>query len=173
MKKIVDCDTICNLFANVRKPVDYTAMFTALDALVEAMTIGWTQNIVILEAALTGQERAWYIQAANRFKWSKLELQKKIAASAHMEIALDNTDTVCYTEEKVDAEETSGYIAVQNQQCYGTGILSARRIASYKLRCPFGADDRDAERHGRAVHICPTGGGLWTQRGRAFGDQHP
>ena len=53
---------------NVRKPVDYTAMFTALNALVEAMTIGWTQNIVILEAALTGQERAWYIQAANRFK---------------------------------------------------------------------------------------------------------
>ena len=114
---------------NVRKPVDYSAMFAALDALIaadlpqmelyvkigrlvssrpekgaavaaaeylcnaypdasgfsprnlrrmreffctyenvpmvldEAMTIGWTQNVVILEAELTVQERMWYIRA--------------------------------------------------------------------------------------------------------------
>ena len=70
------------------------------EVLAEAMTIGWTQNVVILEADLTLQERMWYIQAAGQFRWSKLELQRKIAANAHQEIALDFTDDVCYTEEK-------------------------------------------------------------------------
>lgn len=37
--------------------------------LAEVMTIGWTQNAAILEA----DERAWYIKAANQFKWSKEE----------------------------------------------------------------------------------------------------
>ena len=44
----------------------------------EAMTIGWTQNVVIFEADLTFQEREWYIQTVQRFGWSKLELQRKI-----------------------------------------------------------------------------------------------
>ena len=150
---------------NVRKPVDYSAMFAALDTLVaanlpqvelyceigrlvssrsekgaavaaaeylcgvypdvpgfsprnlrrmrefyrvykesseildQAMTIGWTQNVVILEAGLTLQEKVWYIQAAGQFGWSKLELQQKIASGAHLEIVLDFTAEVCYTEE--------------------------------------------------------------------------
>ena len=62
------------------------------EVLAEAMTIGWTHNVVILEADLTLQERMWYIQAAGQFGWSKLELQRKIAANAHQEIALDFTD---------------------------------------------------------------------------------
>ena len=37
----------------------------------EAMSLGWTQNIVILEADLTMRERLWYIRAALRFGWSK------------------------------------------------------------------------------------------------------
>ena len=37
----------------------------------EAMSLGWTQNIVILEADLTNRERLWYIRAAPRFGWSK------------------------------------------------------------------------------------------------------
>ena len=70
------------------------------EVLDQAMTIGWTQNVVILEAELTLQERTWYIRAAQRFGWSKLELQRKIAAGAHLEIALDFTDGMCYTGEK-------------------------------------------------------------------------
>ena len=64
------------------------------------MTIGWTQNVVILEAELTLQEREWYIQAVGQFRWPKLELQRKIAANAHQEIVLDFTDDICYTKEK-------------------------------------------------------------------------
>ena len=40
----------------------------------EAMQIGWTQNVVILEADLTIEEKAWYIRAARKFGWSKLKL---------------------------------------------------------------------------------------------------
>ena len=80
---------------NLRRMRDFYRTYESDPAvLAEAMTIGWTQNVVILEADLTVQERAWYIQATNRFKWPKLELQKKIIASAHMEIVLDNTDAV-------------------------------------------------------------------------------
>ena len=70
------------------------------EVLAQAMTIGWTQNVVILEAELTLQERAWYIQAVQRLGWSKLELQRKITTGTHLEIALDFTDGMCYTEEK-------------------------------------------------------------------------
>lgn len=33
------------------------------EIMAEAMTIGWTQNVVILEADLTLREKAWYIKA--------------------------------------------------------------------------------------------------------------
>ena len=75
----------------------YRAYEKSPEVLAQAMTIGWTQNVVILEAELSLQERAWYIQAVHRFRWSKLELQRRIAAQAHLEIALDFTGAVCYT----------------------------------------------------------------------------
>ena len=55
----------------------------------EAMTISWTQNVVIMEANLTLHEKAWYIRAVRQFRWSKSELAKRTTASAHSEIALD------------------------------------------------------------------------------------
>ena len=99
----------------------YRAYESDLTMMAEAMTIGWTQNVVILEAELTFRERVWYIRAAGKFGWSKLELHRMITANAHMEISLDMTDSVCYTGEKVEAEETSGYVKPQDTQCYGAG----------------------------------------------------
>ena len=77
----------------------YRTYEAAPEVLAEAMTIGWTQNVVILEAELSIQERAWYIRAAGQFGWSKLELQQRIVDHAHLEIVLDFADEVCYTEE--------------------------------------------------------------------------
>ena len=68
----------------------------------ESMNIGWTQNIVIMEAELTLQEKAWYIRAVRKFGWSKLGLAKQIAVSAHLEKSLDLRPEVCYTEENSD-----------------------------------------------------------------------
>ena len=78
----------------------YRTYESSLEVLTQTMTIGWTQNVVILEAELTLQERAWYIRAVQQFGWSKLELQRKITSGAHLEISLDFTDGMCYTGEK-------------------------------------------------------------------------
>ena len=83
----------------------YRAYASAPEVLAQAMTIGWTQNTVIQEAGLTLPEQAWYIRATRQFGWSKLELQRKIAAKIHLEIALDSVGEVCYTEEKNNSME--------------------------------------------------------------------
>ena len=77
----------------------YQTYQNAPEALAKGMTIGWTQNVVILEADLAFQERVWYVQAAQKFGWSKLELQRKIKERAHLESTLDLGPNVCYTEE--------------------------------------------------------------------------
>lgn len=91
---------------NLRRMRDfYCAYENVPETLAQAMTIGWTKNVVILEATLTPQERAWYIRAAGRFGWSKLELQRKITANARMDSALNFSNIVCYTEETSAAAE--------------------------------------------------------------------
>lgn len=70
-----------------------------------AMKIGWTQNVVILEAELTMEERAWYLRAAEQFSWSKKELADQISASAHLKTALDDVEGMCYTEREEIVQE--------------------------------------------------------------------
>lgn len=97
---------------NLRRMRDfYRAYEEAPEVMAEAMTIGWTQNVVILEAELTLQERTWYIRAVRQFKWSKLELSKKIQEHIHETIPLDSIDGSCYNNtrgEESGEEETSG-----------------------------------------------------------------
>ena len=85
----------------------YRTYEDAPEIMVEAMTIGWTQSVVILEAELTLQERAWYIRAVRQFGWSKLKLAEQIAASAHRDIALDLVAEVCYTEKNSVTERVN------------------------------------------------------------------
>ena len=85
---------------NLRRMRAFYRTYEAVpEVLSQAMSIGWTQNVVILEAELSLQERAWYIRAANQFGWSKLELQRQIMSCAHLEMVLDFPPEVCYTEE--------------------------------------------------------------------------
>ncbi len=53
------------------------------------METGWTQNVVILEAGLSAEERAWYLRAAQKFQWSKTALRQAIDSAAHLELMLD------------------------------------------------------------------------------------
>ena len=71
----------------------------------QAMRISWTQNVVILEAELTMEERTWYLRAAEQFSWSKKELADQIRASAHLESALDDAEGMCYTEREEIVQE--------------------------------------------------------------------
>ena len=72
----------------------YRAYADTLEILSEVMRIGWTQNVVILEARLTSQERLWYIQAVRQYSWSKTELQRQIESTAHLDLTLDLPDEV-------------------------------------------------------------------------------
>ena len=98
-------DTAGSSPRNLRRMRDfYRAYKSAPEIMAEAMTIGWTQNVVILEAELTLQEKAWYIRAVQQFKWSKLELARQIASAAHLEIPLDLRSEMCYTGENNSSE---------------------------------------------------------------------
>lgn len=97
----------------------YRAYESSPEMLATAMEIGWTQNVVILEADLTLQERAWYLQAVRQFRWSKLELRRQITANAH--ISLDLTGDLCYTEESIASREVPSHAAAADHQCQGIG----------------------------------------------------
>ena len=119
----------------------YRAYESAPEVMAEAMTIGWTQNMVIMEAELTLQEKAWYIRAVRQFGWSKLELAKQIAAFAHLEKSLDLRPEVCYTEENSDSSYSSSQAQadeIQRQPRRGDGA-AAHSLRLRRIRPP----DRD------------------------------
>lgn len=70
-----------------------------------ALQLGWTQNVVILEADLPMELRGWYLRAVNQFHWSKAELIEKIATNAHEMIVLAIDEEVCYIEKQKKAAD--------------------------------------------------------------------
>ena len=63
-----------------------------------AMIIGWTLNVVIMEAELTRDARRWYLKQAREQQWSKTVLQKAIKnneLSTHESFTVDETETTC------------------------------------------------------------------------------
>ena len=145
---VVAAEYLCNVYPvasgfsprNLRRMRKFYRTYeNAPKILAEAMTIGWTQNVVILEAELTLQEQAWYIRAVGYFGWSKLELQRKIGAKAHMEIALDSTDEAYYTKERtanmesVTSAEAPIELLPQYFQKFNTPIRYARCDGKSKI----------------------------------------
>lgn len=89
---------------NLRRMRDFAQMYRSYSAiLAQAMKVGWTQNIVIMEADLDMDARLWYLQAVRRFGWSKAELARQINAGAYLE----NENKMCYTENDKNAVEMS------------------------------------------------------------------
>ena len=78
----------------------YRSYESTPEVLQQAMQIGWTQNVVIMEAELSLQGKNWYIRAVQKFGWSKAELLRRIKSAAHKEMTLDTADKVCYTDNK-------------------------------------------------------------------------
>ena len=71
-----------------------------------AMQIGWTQNVVILEAELTMQERIWYLREVAAHDWSKKALAENIQNAIHLNVALDQSADPCYTDMENIASES-------------------------------------------------------------------
>lgn len=81
---------------NLRRMRDYYRTYENHPSLLSlSMELGWTQNVVIMEADLTMDLREWYLRAVVQLGWSKAELIEKIADSAHEKIVLDIEQDVC------------------------------------------------------------------------------
>lgn len=79
-----------------------------------AMQVGWTQNVVILEADLTMAERICYLKQVAAHGWSKKVLAESIQNAAHLDSPLHCSADLCYTNEENAAlesenEENSAY----------------------------------------------------------------
>lgn len=86
---------------NLRRMRNFYRMYEGNPELLDlAMEIGWTQNVVILEADLNTEERRWYLCAVKQFGWSKTELQRNIESAVHLELCLDECAGSCYAEVK-------------------------------------------------------------------------
>lgn len=96
---------------NLRRMRDFYRTYEDQPALLSlALQIGWTQNVVIMEADLSTELLGWYLKAAKQFGWSKAELIEKIAINAYEMINLAIDEEVCYTDEQeeVKQNEVSG-----------------------------------------------------------------
>ena len=71
-----------------------------------AMSLGWTQNVAILERCGSSEERAWYIRATLRFGWKKGKLLEAIESQAWLHSSLDEQALSCYTGEKEISQES-------------------------------------------------------------------
>lgn len=70
---------------NLRRMRNFFRMYEGYpEILAQAMKVGWTQNIVIMEANLDMNSRLWYLTAVQKFGWSKSKLTEQIATGAHL-----------------------------------------------------------------------------------------
>ena len=91
---------------NVRRMRDFYKTYENDQTLLQlAMKIGWTMNVVIMEAELTKNARHWYLQKANAGGLSKTDLLGMIESAAHLEISLDESRQDWYTKENNDCSE--------------------------------------------------------------------
>ena len=81
------------------------------------MKIGWTLNVVIMEAELTREIRKWYLEQARERRWSKAVLLEKLASAAHLEKPLDADADTCYTGKKAGGDMRQPVTAVL-QRCW-------------------------------------------------------
>ena len=95
---------------NLRRMRDFYRMYgDAPELLAAAMRLNWTQNVVIMEAGLTMDERCWYIRKAAESGLSKKELLRMIERAEHSEIALGESVDTCYTVENDEFSEKNQY----------------------------------------------------------------
>ena len=83
----------------------YAAYEESPEIMRQAMNLGWTRNVAILEGCGSSEERAWYIRAVLHFGWKKAKLLEAIESQAWLHSSLDEQALSCYTEEKEVTQE--------------------------------------------------------------------
>ena len=113
---------------NMRRMRDFYRTYENDQTLLRlAMNIGWTLNVVIMEAELARDARKWYLEQAREQRWSKVVLLEKLESEAHLEKALDAEADACYTDKKAE-DEMRRPVAAVLQRCWR--ISPFHRIAA-------------------------------------------
>ena len=132
---------------NLRRMREFYRTYENSPALLgEAMEIGWTQNVVIMESGLSLEEMGWYIRAVRIFGWSKLELVNKITERAHESGSLEEREpsesvgsgcTACADTVKRSALDRNVYlrIAITLPVCVGQVMRWGVEQLRYRRRC--------------------------------------
>ena len=82
---------------NVRRMRDFYRLYSDMpELLAKVLRLNWTQNVVIMEAELAVEARAWYIDEALRCDPPKAELLELLSSEAHLQISLDQTEKYWY-----------------------------------------------------------------------------
>ena len=84
----------------------YAAYEESPEIMRQAMNLGWTRNVAILERCGSNEERTWYIRAVLHFGWKKAKLLAAIESQAWLHSSLDEQMGSCYTEEKEVTQES-------------------------------------------------------------------
>ena len=129
---------------NVRRMRDFYKIYENDQTLLRlAMKIGWTLNVVIMEAELTREIRKWYLEQARERQWSKAVLLEKLASAAHLEKLLDADADTCYTGKKAGGDMRQPVTAVL-QRCW---IISPfYRISALLQELPIRFQQRTEQR---------------------------
>ena len=129
---------------NVRRMRDFYRTYENDQRLLRlAMEIGWTLNVVIMEAELTREIRKWYLEQARERQWSKAVLLEKLASAAHLEKLLDADADTCYTGKKAGGDMRQPVTAVL-QRCW---IISPfYRISALLQELPIRFQQRTEQR---------------------------
>ena len=95
---------------NVRRMRNFWQLYSSMPELLgEALCLNWTQNVVIMEAELTAEERYWYIQQAAAQNLSKTELLRTITDPVYLESVLDEKVDVWYNDDNDEISERTQY----------------------------------------------------------------
>lgn len=129
---------------NVRRMRDFYRTYENDQTLLRlAMKIGWTLNVVIMEAELTRDVRKWYLEQARERQWSKAVLLEKLASAAHLEKPHDADADTCYTGKKAGGDMRQPVTAVL-QRCW---IISPfYRISALLQELPIRFQQRTEQR---------------------------
>ena len=101
---------------SLRRMRDFYRTYEGRSSLLSrAMKLGWTQNLVIVEADLIMELREWYMKATEQFGWFKSELIAAIDANVHESMILHTKEEVYPLDENDSENDKSEDIKIVNR----------------------------------------------------------
>ena len=163
---------------NVRRMRDFYKVYENDQTLLRlAMKIGWTLNVVIMEAELTRDARKWYLEQAREQKWSKVVFLEKLGSAAHLEKSLDESKQGWYTKEndefpeRMQHEEDPVYLPRQHLPQSDGGVrdeeLGEKSRAGITISYRVGGDQPGRNRKSGLSSGAAQAGGTWDQLQRS------